>query len=184
MIAQRRYRWFTSSVLCFYAKNSTEKCGEVGGANSSSLKVSLAWTGNVHNFMNKSVIYIPVSWPLKIHWGPWKSLKTDLNLIHSYERTQVNIIKPHVIYKALIISLTVNITEFFYGTVTKLLGCSQSPYFSVRSSRSLNVTRGHLGWTSNLPPPRYIWNQDGHPYVNSLRNSSFSESFKVVLNQR
>ena len=41
----------------------------------------------------------------------------------------MSIIKAHVIYKALIIRLTVSITEVFYGTVTKLLGCSQSPIF-------------------------------------------------------
>ena len=47
--------------------------------------------------------------------------------MQSYKRTNARGIIVN--YKALIIRLTVSITEVFYGKETKLLGCSQSPMF-------------------------------------------------------
>ena len=54
----------------------TEKCREVGGANSSSLKVLLEWTGNVRVCAiceNTFLVHVA---------GPWKVLKNGCNFLY------------------------------------------------------------------------------------------------------
>ena len=82
IMAQRSKRWFTSSVFCCMQEittaistwdKCTEKCREVGGANSSSLKVLLEWIWNVRFCViceNTFLVHVG---------GPWKVLKNGCN---------------------------------------------------------------------------------------------------------